>query len=84
MRAPRKPIHLKLGLANFFVRSQRHLKFHIGAPDVAHHRGIRLGTTRLQVRSLALLSGLRIGIVVSYDVCRSETWLRSGIAVAAA
>ena len=36
---------------------------------------IQLGTMRLQVQSLALLSGLRI------RWCRSQTWLGSSVAV---
>ena len=42
-----------------------------GVPIVAQPKRIRLGTMRLQVCSLALLSGLRSGIAVSCGVgCR--------------
>ena len=51
-----------------------------GVPVVVQWKGIRLGTMRLQVRSLALLSGLRIWHCHELW-CRSKTWLRSGIAV---
>ena len=37
---------------------------------------------KMQVRSLALLSGLGSGIAVSSGVGRSQIWLGSGIAVA--
>ena len=54
-----------------------------GVPVVAQQKRIRPGTMRLQVRSLASLSGLRI-----QHCCepwrRSQTRLRSGIAVAVA
>ena len=37
---------------------------------------------RFRVQSLASLSGLGSGVAVSYGVCRSQTRLGSGIAVA--
>ena len=52
-----------------------------GVPVVAHWKRIQLGTMRLLVRSLASLSGLRIRYCRKLW-CRSQMWLRSGIAVA--
>ena len=50
------------------------------APVVAQWKLIRLGTIRLQVWSLASLSGLKI---LHRELwCKSQTRLRSGIAVA--
>ena len=45
--------------------------------------GIQLGTMKLRVRSLALLSGLRI-LHCHGLWCSLKTWLGSGIAVAVA
>ena len=53
----------------------------LGDPVVAQQKQIRLGTMRLQVRSLALLSGLRIWCCRKLW-CRLQTQLRSRIAVA--
>ena len=50
-------------------------------PIVAQWKQIQLGTMRLQVRSLASISGLRIRRCQELW-CRSQTWLGSGIAVA--
>ena len=47
---------------------------------MAQQKRIRLGTMRLQVRSLASLSGLRIRHCHKLWY-RSQTWLRSGVAV---
>ena len=44
---------------------------------------IQLGTVRLQVQSLALLSGLRIWCCPELW-CRSQTWLGSDVALAIA
>ena len=55
----------------------------IGVPIVAQQKQIRLGTMRLQVRSLGLLSGIRIQHCCELR-CRSQTLLRSGIAMALA
>ena len=52
-----------------------------GIPIVAQGKQIRLGTWRLWVRPLALLSGLRIWHCCELW-CRWQTWLESGIAVA--
>ena len=46
-----------------------------GVPVVAQRKRIQLGTMRLQVRSLASLSGLRMW-------CRSQMQLGSDVAVA--
>ena len=50
----------------------------IGVPVVAQWKRIRLGTMRLRVRSLALLSG---GVAMSCGSW-SQTWLGSHVAVA--
>ena len=55
----------------------------VGVPIVAQWKLIRLGTVRLQVRSLALLSGLRIRHCCKLR-CRSQMQLGSCIAVAVA
>ena len=52
-----------------------------GVPIVAQQKRIQLGTMRLWVRSLALPSGLRIWHCHELW-CRSQTQLRSGVAVA--
>ena len=52
-----------------------------GIPVVAQWKRIQLGTMRLQVRSLALLSGLRIQRCPELW-CRSQTRLGSDVAVA--
>ena len=54
-----------------------------GYSVVVHQKKIRLGTIRLQVLSLASLGGLRIQHCCELW-CRSQIWLRSGIAVAVA
>ena len=51
-----------------------------GVPIVAQRKRIQLETMRLQVQSLALLSGLRIQRL-SELWRRSQTLLRSGVAV---
>ena len=50
-----------------------------GVPIMVQQKLILLGTMRLRVQSLALLSGLRILCCLW---CSLQTWLRSGIAVA--
>ena len=52
-----------------------------GVPVVVRRKRIRLGTIRLQVRSLASLGGLRIRHCGELW-CRSKTQLGSGVAVA--
>ena len=52
----------------------------LGVSVVVQWKRIRLGTMRLQVRSLALLSGLRIQHCHELW-CRLKTQLRSGMAV---
>ena len=48
---------------------------------MVQRKQIQLGTMRLRVRPLALLSELRIRRC--HDLwCRSQTWLGSGVAVA--
>ena len=60
-----------------------HFKTKLGVPVVAQWKQIRLGTVKFQVRSLTLLSGLRIWRCHELW-CKSKTWLRSGVAVALA
>ena len=55
----------------------------VRVPVVTQQKRIQLGTTRLRVWSLASLSGLRIWCCRELW-SRSQTWLRSGIAVALA
>ena len=58
-------------------------KAETGVPIVAQWKRIRLGIMRLQVQSLASLSGLRI--CCCYELwCRLQTWLGSCVAVAVA
>ena len=52
-----------------------------GVPLVAQWKQIRLGTMRLPVQSLALISGLRIQRCHELS-CGLQTWLRSLVAVA--
>ena len=51
-----------------------------GVPIEVQQKRIRLGTMRLRVRSLDLLSGLRIRRCPELW-CRSQTWLTSGVPV---
>ena len=60
----------------------RYKKSKKGAPIVAQQKWIQLGTTRLWVWSMASLSGLRIWHCCHELWCRSQTRLRSGVAVA--
>ena len=55
----------------------------MGVPIMAQWKQIRLETMRLRVQSLASLSGLRIRYCRELW-CSSQTWLRSGVAVAEA
>ena len=52
-----------------------------GSPLMAQQKGVQLGTMRLWVRSLVLLSRLRIQHCHELW-CRLQTLLRSGVAVA--
>ena len=52
----------------------------LGVPIVAQWKPIQLGTMRFRVRSLASINGLRIWCCHELW-CRSQTRLRSGIAV---
>ena len=52
-----------------------------GVPNVAHQKQIWLVFMRTQVRSLASLIGLRIRHCCELW-CRSQMWVRSGVAVA--
>ena len=52
-------------------------KKEMGVPVVVQQKRIQLGTIRVQVRSLASLSGLRIHC--RHELwCKSRTWLGSG------
>ena len=53
----------------------------MGVTLVAQGKQIRLGTMRLRVQSLALLSGLEIWYCRELW-CGLQRWLRSGVAVA--
>ena len=53
----------------------------IGVPIIAQQKQIQLGIMRLPVRSLALLSGLRIQRCHELW-CRLQMWLGSHVAVA--
>ena len=80
-----KGIPIERFLKNYLlnlVTCYRSIKiFNFGIPIVAQWKQIRLGTMRLQVPSLALLSGLRIQHCRDLQ-WRLQMWLRSGIAVA--
>ena len=68
----------------FYVEVELSLKkiqHFLGVPVVAQWKQIRLLSMRMRVQSLALLSGLRIQHCCELW-CRSQMWLRSGIAVA--
>ena len=69
------------GLHDIFLGSEK--KGIKGVPVVAQRNRIQLGTMRWRVRSLASLSGLRIWRCHELW-CRSQTWVRSGVAVAMA
>ena len=56
---------------------------YLGVSVVAQWKRMRLGTMRLQVQSLASLSGLRIRPYHELW-CRLQTWLGSDVAVAVA
>ena len=58
-------------------------EYYAGVPVAVQQKQIRLGTMRLRVRSLALLSGLRIRRCRELW-CRAQTWLGSLVAVALA
>ena len=60
----------------FFLKKNR-------VPIVAQQKRIQLASMRAWVQSLALLSGFRIWSCCELQ-CRSQTWLRSGIAVSVA
>ena len=53
----------------------------VGVPVVVQRKHIRLGTMRWRVQSLASLSGSRIWRCCELW-CRSQMWLRSGVAEA--
>ena len=65
------------------TKKKKKKNFGSGVPVVAQQKRIQLGTMRLQVQSLASLSGLRIWHCHGLW-CRSQTRFGSGIAVAMA
>ena len=72
-----------LGIVQTTVTNNDKVHKGLGGPVVAQQKQIRLGAMRLQVRSLALLSGVRIWCCHELW-CRSQTRLESHIAVALA
>ena len=79
-----RPAVLRSGIASYqtkCIMSAHFLKNKNGVPIMAQQKQIRLGTMRLRVQSLASLIGLRIQYCCELR-CSSQTWLRSGIAVA--
>ena len=56
-------------------------KYFSEVPIMVQWKRIQLGTVRLQVRSLASLSGLRVRSCLELW-CRSQMLLRSGVAMA--
>ena len=71
-------IHLVFSLYGMF---REIVKLYIwGVPLVAQHYQARLVSMRTQVRSLALISGLRIRHCHELW-CRSQMWLGSGVAM---
>ena len=73
------------GLKCHRIKKERERNYiaNTGVHMVAQQKQFRVGTMRLQVRSLASLSGLRIQHCHELW-CRSQMWLRSCIAVAVA
>ena len=63
------------------IDGKEYKKKNVAVPVVGQWKQIRLGTMRLQVQSLASLSGLKIRHCRELW-CRSKTRLRSGVAVA--
>ena len=78
-------MHSKISLL-FYTHTCMHTHRKIskyGGPIVAQWKRIRLVSMRLQVRFLASLSGSGIG--PCHELwCRSQTWLRSSVAMAVA
>ena len=72
-----------LGIVQTTVTNNDKVHKGLGGPIVAQQKQIRIGTMRLQVRSLALLSGLRIQCCHELW-CRLQIWLGSDVAVAMA
>ena len=61
-------------------KQERSKRAAFGVPIMAQRELIQLVSMRMQVRSLALLSGLRIQRCLELW-CKSQMWLRSGVAV---
>ena len=72
-----------LGIVQTTVTNNDKVHKGLGVPTIAQQKQIRIGTMRLQDRSLALLSGLRIQCCHELW-CRSQMWLGSDVAVAMA
>ena len=65
------------------IRRKMKLKKQWGVSVVVQQKQIQLGTMKLWVQSLALISGLRFWR--GHELwCRSQMWLRSGVVVALA
>uniref|UniRef100_A0A8D1UWZ7 Galanin-like peptide n=1 Tax=Sus scrofa TaxID=9823 RepID=A0A8D1UWZ7_PIG len=77
---PQSQLASKRSLGETFAKPDSGVTF-VGVPDVVPWKRIRPGTTRFQLRSLALLSGLRIQCCCELW-CRLQMWLGSHIAVA--
>uniref|UniRef100_A0A8D1HXE7 Uncharacterized protein n=1 Tax=Sus scrofa TaxID=9823 RepID=A0A8D1HXE7_PIG len=77
---PQSQLASKRSLGETFAKPDSGVTF-VGVPDVVPWKRIRPGTTRFQVRSLALLSGLRIQCCCELW-CRLQMWLGAHIAVA--
>ena len=76
VKAPQQPFGIKKGLRH---RARLVSRF-LGVPVVAQQKRIWLISMRMQVQSLALLGGS--GIRHCHELwCRSQTWLRSHVAV---
>ena len=65
----------------YVVEFDEKYQYKFRAPTVAQKKQIPLGTMRFQVQSLASLSELQIQCYPEL-LCRWQTWLGSGIAVA--
>ena len=62
-------------------RRENNPKWFLGAPAMAQQKPAQLASMRMRAPSLAFLSGLRIRCYRE-PCCRSQMWLRSGVAVA--
>ena len=72
---------LQVGFPKLTEKEKHKQDEEAGAPSVVHWKQIQLGTIRLWVQALSLLSGLRIWHCHELW-CRSQMWLGSDVAVA--